>query len=98
MEVIGDVRMGHSGHNGHSGHSGYSGPQSLSGCFGQNKYFLSILGIDIKCKAIVYRSNLCLCSAMTSWKVAIKLSLMASFACHPIKERSSRAHKEFYFL
>jgi hypothetical protein len=66
-KVIGDMRRGH------------SGPQSFSGCFGQNKYFLSIPGIELKCKAFMYRNNLCLRSAMTSWKVVMILSVMLFF-------------------
>jgi hypothetical protein len=53
-KVIVDIRRGH------------GGPHSLSGCYGQNKYFFSVPRIELKCKAIMYRSNLCHCCGMTS--------------------------------
>lgn len=81
-KVIGDVRV----------RRGHGGRHSLSGCYGQNKQFFSLPRIDLKCKAIMYRSNLCHCCAMASWKLLMQLSLMLVFHL-PSNKIAAFAHR-----
>jgi hypothetical protein len=81
-KVIGDIRV----------RRGHGGPHSLSGCFGQNNHFFSVPRIELKCKAIMYRSNLCHCCAMASCKLVMQLCLMLGFHL-PSNKVAAFAHR-----